>query len=435
MFVGLTLAGPRTAVAGDTESGDTESGDTGSGDGGGIDVVQISGLIDPPNVDLLLDTIESAEERDATMVVIQLDSHGALDVNVSEMLSRVSTAKVPIIVWIGPAGSSASSVGAALATSGSYLSMASNAKLGPTDQFALDDQGARPSVQLSPHTRMNAQEAIDAGFADSTDPTLRNLLTDIDGTTVKIPAGGKVTLRTKIIDPETGDPSVNQDVRFHKLGVDGQLLHTLNAPWVAYFLFVLGIGLIVFEFYAASIGAATIVGAGAVIGAFVGFSHLPVQPAALVLLALALFALTVDLQAGGVGVWTGVGVVLFVVSSLFLYDGSTVLDLAWWTIVLVGLGTLAFWVGGLPAMLRTRFSTPTIGREGIIGEMGTAEVDIAPEGVVRVRDALWRARVNRATPVTAGDAIRVVAVEGLMLEIEPESGGAQDYRERARRKT
>ena len=83
-------------------------------------------------------------------------------------------------------------------------------------------------------------------------------------------------------------------------------------------------------------------------------------------------------------------------------------------------------------MIRSRFSTPTIGREGIVCEEGRAEVDVAPDGVVVVQGARWRARTNRATPIADGDVIRVVAVDGLALEIEPEAGGARDYRDRAR---
>src|SRR5690606_26966762 len=58
-----------------------------------------------------------------------------------------------------------------------------------------------------------------------------------------------------------------------------------------------------------------------------------------------------------------------------------------------------------------------------------------PDGRVLIRGALWRARTNRATPVHAGERIRVVAIDGLVLEVEPEEGGAIDYREmRNRRK-
>ena len=70
----------------------------------------------------------------------------------------------------------------------------------------------------------------------------------------------------------------------------------------------------------------------------------------------------------------------------------------------------------------------------MLGELGTAEVAVNPDGVVLVRDARWRARTNRATPIQAGDRVRVIAIEGVVLEVEPEAGGARDYRERGRRK-
>jgi membrane-bound serine protease (ClpP class) len=90
------------------------------------------------------------------------------------------------------------------------------------------------------------------------------------------------------------------------------------------------------------------------------------------------------------------------------------------------LGTPLFMVAGMASMLRARFSTPTIGRESMIGRMGEATTGIAPEGMVRLEGALWRARTNRATPISSGDPVRVVAIDGLLLEVEPETGGARD---------
>ncbi len=84
---------------------------------------------------------------------------------------------------------------------------------------------------------------------------------------------------------------------------------------------------------------------------------------------------------------------------------------------------------GMPAMVRTRFGTPTIGRDWMVGEEGTAVTDVDPDGTVRISGALWRARTNRATPIDEGDVVRVVEIDGLLLEVEPEQGGAMDYRE------
>ena len=80
---------------------------------------------------------------------------------------------------------------------------------------------------------------------------------------------------------------------------------------------------------------------------------------------------------------------------------------------------LVFLLPGLAAVIRARFSTPTIGREWMVGEEGVAQVAFDPEGVVTVRGAPWRARATRAADVAAGDVVRVASVMGLMLEVEP----------------
>ena len=95
-------------------------------------------------------------------------------------------------------------------------------------------------------------------------------------------------------------------------------------------------------------------------------------------------------------------------------------------------GIALTFLSGMPSMVRTRFSTPTIGREWMIGEMGLALTSVDPDGTVSVRSARWPARTNRATPIGLGDRVRVVGIEGVVLEVEPEEGGAIDYRERRR---
>jgi membrane-bound serine protease (ClpP class) len=143
---------------------------------------------------------------------------------------------------------------------------------------------------------------------------------------------------------------------------------------------------------------------------------------------LAMFGYGVDIQTGVPRVWTGIATVAFALGSIFLYDGVSA---SWITLLVTFIGITLAMLAGMPTMVRSRFSTPTIGRDWMIGEMGVARTDIAPDGVVTLRDAPWRARTNRATPIRKADAVRVVAIEGLVLEVEPEDGGARDYRERA----
>src|SRR5207244_1767507 len=93
-------------------------------------------------------------------------------------------------------------------------------------------------------------------------------------------------------------------------------------------------------------------------------------------------------------------------------------------------GTILVMVGGMPAVVRARFSTPTIGRESMVGEVGRALTDVSPEGTVELRSAPWRARTNRATPIRAGEPVRVVGIDGLLLEVEPEGSTHGDHRQR-----
>jgi membrane-bound serine protease (ClpP class) len=297
------------------------------------------------------------------------------------------------------------------------------------DRNGRDPDGARRLAA----NRLGSVEAAKVGATNGVRPTLGELIVQLDGKTVQT-AAGAVKLSTAKVVGEGRDRrrQPNQDVVFNRLGLGASLLHRLISPSITYLLIVTGLALIVFEFYTASIGLAGLVGAACVIGAFVGFSHLPVHWWALGLLFLSVLGFTIDVQAGGLGPWTVIGVVSLIAGSWWLYGGSSQLRPSWWVLLVVMGGFALFMLGGMTAMIRSRFSTPTIGREGMVGEEGTAEVAVDPEGVVLIRGARWRARTNRATPVAAGDPVRVVSVEGLVLEVEPPEGGAEDYRERAR---
>jgi len=266
-------------------------------------------------------------------------------------------------------------------------------------------------------------------------PTLGELIVQLDGKTVTTAAGDVELSTAKVVGKgQDRRRQPNQDVVFNRLGLGASLLHRLISPSIAYLLIVAGLALMVFEFYTASIGLAGLVGAVCAIGAFVGFSHLPVHWWALGLLFLSVLGFTIDVQAGGLGPWTVIGVVSLIAGSWWLYGGASSLRPSWWVLLVVMVGFVVFMLGGMTAMIRARFSTPTIGREGLVGEEGTAEVSVDPDGVVLIRGSRWRARTNRATPIKAGDPVKVVSVEGLVLEVEPPEGGAQDYRDKARQR-
>jgi membrane-bound serine protease (ClpP class) len=450
LALGLSAAGavaqPRAAAADNSAARDSGR--------RGIVVVQVNGLIDPSNAALIKKSLREAAAAHASLVVFQLDSSGAVDVDTDSLVRAVRDSPVPVAAWVGPSGGEARGASALLALASSNVSVAAGAHIGPVVPVNFDNPGSvsvkdatatvaaldrrnRPAARnysAVVSRRLSGKSALADKLIDGDQPTLFQFIVGLDGHVLHT-ANGDVRMSTSrtVGVGDQKQVQANQVVSFRKLDLTQQLAHTLNTPWVAYFLFLAGLSLMLFEFFTAGVGIAGVIGALAFVGACFGFSHLPVAPWAVGLLVLGIFGLAVDLQAGGLGPWTFIGGASLIAGSIWLYDGAAALDPAWWILVLVVGATLLFILSGMTAMVRSRFSTPTIGREELIGEMGVAEVGVDPDGVVRVRDALWRARTNRATPIAPGDAVRVVAVEGVLLEVEPEAGGARDYRDRSGR--
>ncbi len=423
---------------------------------GAIDVIQVDGLIDPPNAALIMDAIKAANRDHRQLLVIKFNSGGAVDVDPMPLVVAIHRSRVAIVAWVGPSGSKARGLAAALAQTSSVAAVSNGSTIGPSFPLLLDSARGTPTsedlktanefkptpagVRALRTRSLNSDEAIRLGATESVcaDPpgcaTLGDFVVALDGKTVTT-AAGDVKLHTATVVGQGKDrrrQPIGQ-IHFRKLDLIGQAVHTLTSPTIAYGLLVVGLALIIFEFFTISIGLAGGTGAIALVGAFVGFSHLPVTIWALALILLAMFGYAIDVQAGRAYSWTVIATILLIVGSLFLYGGSSNLDVYWWAIILLVVSVVAFFVTAMPVAVRSRFSTPTIGRESLIGELGEAAVDISPDGVVLLRGARWRARTNRATPITAGQGIRVVEVDGLVLEVEPEEGGARDYREPKRR--
>jgi membrane-bound serine protease (ClpP class) len=271
--------------------------------------------------------------------------------------------------------------------------------------------------------------ALKLEISDEGVPTIRNMVFALDGIVVN-----GVELDTAI-ESIGDDGTVSNDittVRFHKLGIWQQMLHTSASPPVAYLFLIIGLALMVFEFFTAGIGVAGVVGAVLVLLASFGLGELPERGWALALILASMVAFSVDVQVGIPRLWTGIGLAFFTIGSWALFPEIDQYNLrVSWLTLLVGIGGIALtFVSGMPSMTRTRFATPTVGREKLLGEIGPAVSDISPEGSVKILGARWKARTNRATPIKAGENARVVAIDGVVLEVEPESGGARDYRER-----
>ncbi len=392
------------------------------GKAGCIDVVAVDGLIDEIEASFMIDSIAKANAAgDVVGVVLQFDSAGSAvsDARLDEVAAAIQGSRVLVSIWIGASGSYALGGAAELAQVADSSGITPGSKIGDVGTQRLDEQQfgelftGRAAAGLT--RTFSGEAAVKAGLVDRFDPTLVDHVGNLDSVETKV---------VKVDGREQKQPV--QRVRLSKLPLQVQLMHTAASPSVAYLMLVLGLGLLLFEFFTAGVGVAGVIGALFVLLGGFGVAELPFTSWALVLLLFSFFGFAIDMQTGVPRLWTMISMVAFTVGSVFLFVEFRP---TWIALLagIAGMGVVVF--SGMPAMIRTRFATPTIGREWMIGELGQASTEINPEGMVTIRGAEWRARTNRATPVLAGDSIRVVEIDGLVLGVEPEEGGAMDYRE------
>ncbi len=399
------------------------------GEHGCVDVVAVDGVIDEIEADFIIESVRSANAAgDVVAVVLQLDSPGVAvsDARLNEVASVIAGSNIPVSIWIGASGSDALGGAAELVQIADSSGITPGSEIGDVGSQRLDvaEFGRLfEGDQAEALTRtFDGQKAVDAGLVTRFSPTIVEHISTLD------------VVDTERVESEDGKEELRplQIPRFSKLPLQVQLLHTAASPSVAYLLLVIGLGLLLFEFFTAGVGVAGVVGAGFVVLGGYGVAALPSNTWALGLILFSMFAFAIDMQTGIPRLWTIIGMVAFSVGTVFLFTEFRATWIAW-AVGIFGMGITVF--SGMPAMIRTRFATPTIGRDWMIGEIGDVTADVDPDGMVRIREALWRARTNRATPVVVGDRVRVVAIDGLVLEVEPEEGGAIDYREmRNRRK-
>lgn len=383
-----------------------------------VDVIELHGLIDPVLADFTTNVLAEAARAGAAAVVLQVDSGGGVlsRSRADALVVRVARSPVPVAVWVGPSGARAEGLAYSLVRAAAVSGTATRTRIGRAPSPAPGGPGPLADRAVS------GRAALQQGVVAIDAPTLGDFVVALGDREV---GGRRLDIPSAVVRRPGRPPQQQPDVvvRFAKPNLTARLLHTVASPSVAYLLLVTGLLLVVLEFFTAGIGVAAVVAAGCLVGAGYGLAVVPTRGWAAALVAIGVGGFAIDLQAGAPRLWTVVGTLGLVVGTVRLFSGPGLSLLA----MAVGVGgTALFMVAGMPAMVRARFSTPTIGRESMVGEMGTAVADVSPDGTVEVLGAQWRARTNRATPIPAGDAVRVVGIDGLLLEVEPETGGAKE---------
>lgn len=388
---------------------------------GAVVVADVRGPLDQRALDFLAEAVATP---DAQLVVIQLNSAGISSGDPTQLYAAVAQSPTPIAVWVGPAGAVAYGGAGQLLLSAHVTGAAPGAQVGYLEPVVIGADVA--GVAQADAVRVGGAAMTDSllvaegaatPLVDEVVPTIGQFIASLDGAVID----GTALETARRVQAEDGStitvPSV--EVRFLKPDLFTRFLRLASRPEAAFFFLLAGIAIATFEFYAAGVGIAAAVAVLSLWLAGYGWATLPMNWFGVALALIGLLLYTLDFQRNALGPASIVGTGALLAGGFFYTSAAPQYTPAWWGVILTVIGIALFYGVALTTVVRSRFSTLTIGREYLVGKLGTAETDFDPEGVVVVDGARWRARSHRAGGLQPGDAVQVLQVNGILLEVGP----------------
>ena len=390
-----------------------------------IDVIKLSGPLDERAIRFALETIEDVAPT-SELTIVQLDSPAVLDEGFSSLVSTVVDPPVPLTVWVGPETAVAYGGAARLLTVAPISLAAPGARIGAAEPDAHPppaDPGLLPGrTELEEAGLTRARVTVEGpieGVVDEVHPALTNIVQALDGRIVLVGDTERTIAITETVTVGGAEEQRPIATRFHEPGVLDRTLRLTLSPAIAYLFLLVGLSIAAFEFYAAGVGVAAAVAVLTLALSGYGIAVLPVNWWAMGLGVLGLALYLFDFQRVQLRLASIAGTAAMLIGGRFFVHEPPQLSMAWWSAILIVVTVALFFLFAMTTVVRARFSTPTIGREHLVGMVGTAETAVAPEGVVVVDGARWKANSRRASGIDPGDQVTVASVEGFILEVDP----------------
>jgi membrane-bound serine protease (ClpP class) len=401
--------------------------------------IELSGTIDPATAGWVQDALEDAEEQRRPLVIIRLDTPGGLDTSMREIVQAIGATPIPVVVWVFPDGARAASAGLFITLAADVAAMAPQTNIGSATPITIgggqpdevlgrkiaNDAAAYARALAEAHDRnadlaermvrdavnVTAAEARERGLVEIVAGSQEAVLAQLDG--LEVPGPKQQTLETDGLRVERRDMPLQVEIQ-----------QFLVNPSVAYLLLVGGLLGIVLEVLSPGIGAAGVFGAVALVLGLYGSAQLPVTAAGIVLLVLAVGLIVAETQVPSFGVLGAAGIAALVAGGLLLFDtDSEALSVSVPIAAATGVALGGFTLFAASKALAARGAPARSAAGDLVGATASVRSALDPVGQVYVEGALWRARLaapGAAGPVPPGHSVRVEAVDGLTLLVQPE---------------
>ena len=401
----------------------------------------IDGPISPAVADYIASAIRKAEENDAAVLIIQLDTPGGLLNSTKTIVKDILGSPVPVIVYVAPSGGGATSAGVFITLAGHIAAMAPGTTIGAAhpvggggqtiegdmrakvENYAVSfvesiaerrgrnvdwaEQAVRESVSIT------ETEAVELGVVDLVAANLDELLSLSDGRMVEV-TGTKLPLDLSGALTDEGR-AVVRDI---ELTFRQRVLSVITDPNIAYLLMMAGMLGLYMEFSNPGTIFPGVAGAICLLLALLAAQVLPISSTGVLLLLLGMAFLLGELFMPSFGVLGLGGIVAITLGSLFLYtpESGMSVDISY-IIATVAMFTLAVTVV-VGLLVRDRRRRATTGAEGLVGELGSAVTPVHRTGKVKVHGEFWNAASE--VPIRKNRPVRVKAVRGLKVLVTEE---------------
>ncbi len=435
--------------------------------GGTAMVLTVADTIGPATADYIIRGLRLAHERGDALVILKLDTPGGLDRSMRDINLAIIASPVPVVAYVAPSGARAASAGTYILYASHVAAMAPATNIGaatPVQMGGLpslppksplkpdkdkggddskadkngDDEAASPPAgdamtkkivndavayirglarmrgrnedwaekAVREGVSLAAEDALEQNAVDFIAVNERALLEHLDGHVVEI-HGVELTLETEHLMIDTLAP----DWRTELLGV-------IANPNIAYIFMLLGIYGMFFELANPGAIVPGVVGAICLLIAMFALQMLPVNYAGLALILLGIAFMIGELFVPSFGALGMGGIVAFAIGSVLLFDTDTdEFRVSISIVAAVTALTAAFFLLALGALLKARKGPIVSGREQLVGSVGNVLGDFVTAGKIRVHGEIWNAHTEQ--PMRNGDRVKITAIDGLTLHIEP----------------
>ncbi len=399
--------------------------------GNRVYILTVADAIGPITAEFIKSGIQTAEKNNAACIIIRLDTPGGLAESMRTIVKSMLASRIPVVVYVAPAGARAASAGVMITMAADVAAMAPGTNIGAahpvgaggkdiggtmSEKIVNDmvaqaksvaqkrgrnakwvEQAIRKSVSVT------ETEALKKNIVDLVARNTDELIASLNGRKVK--DKGVLTLENieKII--------IKENLRT-------RILRAISNPNIAYILMMIGLAGLYFELSHPGAVFPGVIGGIALILAFFALQTLPVNYAGILLIVLAIIFFIMEMKITSYGLLSVAGVVSLLLGSLMLFKGDTPEMKVSLQVLLPTIGLISgFFIVVAGLVFRAQISKPASGARGLVGEIGTVKKALTPEGKVFVHGELWNARAKQAVDENA--RVRVVRVVNLMLEVEP----------------